>query len=95
MKKPPVDYSKNLPRRVRGKGFCVAMDDYGVRCDNPATVEETYHGVGHEKARWVVVYVCDFHGDLAVKALDGNMKNHEWHRKKRGGKLMYPRPSSF
>lgn len=88
-------YADRLPRWIKTKEVCVALDDNGRRCDLTADVETYYHGSRELEsgviAGWVVVKMCETHGAHAVRELESNLSNREWFRRKRAGKLMFPR----
>lgn len=57
-------YSDKLPRKVRGKHRCQALNMNGNRCHKLATTEEYYHGDNElydsfsDSTRWVAVKLC-------------------------------------
>lgn len=87
-------YSAHLPRRRRGLGPCMAMDQDGERCDMKATIEGEYHGADDAEdvkaTPWVVTHLCDYHGRRHQKLIEKNLTTKEWFRRKKAGKLMFP-----
>lgn len=83
-----LQYSQGLPKRVRERIQCDALDEDGNRCDLPAVFEAPYYGDENcEKAPWVVARLCDFHGDVAAKKWEDNLPYRLWKDAKKKGVL--------
>ena len=60
--------SDKLPRKVRGKHQCQALDMNGNRCPKMATIEQYYHGdnelyysYNDDVPQWIIVKLCEKH----------------------------------
>lgn len=83
------NYSVSLPIKLRKRIRCAAMDKNGNLCDEPAIFKTPYHGADIETDRmghitWVVVDLCEFHGDAAKAAWEAKISPK--HRRKLAAK---------
>lgn len=84
-------WSSEKVRRLTKPGICVALDDDGHVCDEPGEFEGVYFGddgLG-QKADWVVVILCQTHGENLHREWEVNLPYRRWAKLKKAGKIRF------